>query len=107
MAQLRDDSRRNSPQADVARTDGEPAQRADAAAQSGEQSSTSGTPAQPHRTTLSRVRDRWRSMSLKSSFALHAFAFLVSALVLSSITSSLFGALESAVRADSYETSGL
>lgn len=107
MAQLRDDSRRGNPQADVARTDGELAPRADAAAQSGEQSSTSGTPAQPHRTTRSRVRERWRSMSLKSSFALHAFAFLVSALVLSGITSSLFGALESAVRADSYETSGL
>lgn len=56
---------------------------------------------------IARLRERWRNASLKTSFMGYMLVFLVAALVLSSVTASVFAALQNEVTADAYETSGL
>ena len=56
---------------------------------------------------IARLRERWHNASLKTSFMVYMLGFLVAALGLSTVTASVFAALQNEVTADAYETSGL
>ncbi|MBX9032476.1 HAMP domain-containing histidine kinase [Gordonibacter massiliensis] len=56
---------------------------------------------------LTRLRERWRNASLKTSFMVYMLVFLLAALVLSTATGSLFGGLQNQTTADAYEVAGL
>ena len=56
---------------------------------------------------IARLRERWHNASLKTSFMVYMLGFLVAALGLSTVTASMFAALQSEVTADAYEISGL
>lgn len=54
-----------------------------------------------------RLRERWRDASLKTSFMVYMLVFLMAALILSTVTGSMFAGLQNEMSADAYETSGL
>ena len=56
---------------------------------------------------IARLRERWHNASLKTSFMVYMLGFLVAALGLSTVTASVFAALQNEVTADAYEISGL
>lgn len=59
------------------------------------------------RARFGRMRERWHNASLKTSFMVYMLAFLVAALALSTVTASVFAALQNEIAADAYETSGI
>ncbi|WP_080801293.1 sensor histidine kinase [Arabiibacter massiliensis] len=61
----------------------------------------------PQKKRFARLRERWRNASLKTSFMVYMLAFLLAALVLSTVTGSIFASLQNDMTADAYEMAGI